>query len=412
MTEQAGFFRGPGAVPVRALLWLHAAGAAIYLWLQPRGYSFGSRSFLEHQVIVPAYFAVALVSAALPARWPAAGMIGTGALAAFWIAASVVAGGVTSTGASAGVWLVLLCAVGGGVLVLRRAIREAGGARAPLLGAAGGLALAAAFLYCAWAPPASTRPLPGPAPEARRIGGPLRPGDRFKVSVRDRWVVVEQGAERIMIDPAFEFDAASRSGFWTLFDFRSIHPPAWRVETRDGGALDLSSKEGGLGTSVRVWVESDEVHIRAVTVLREEVPSHLSSVMTVYAPEDARVEGVAWPKGSYDQPAHFAAFRGGRLEFLKASRKEKGPFEALASWGPRDPLIEAGPWRVQVRGWADHASRAESPTAGWGVSQGAIERWDGAFTWSLASTSIGRGWHAVRTAPGTYILEAVIGRGR
>ncbi len=410
MGVREGFFRGPGAVPARALLWLNAVGAGAYLWLQPRGFSAGSRPFLEHQVIVPAYFAVALVAAALPARWPAAGMIGTGALAAFWIAVSAVAGGVSSMRAQAGVWLVLLCAIGGGALVLRRSVREADGARAPVLGAGAGVAFAAAFLFCAWAPPSTTRPLGGPVPGVRPPGGPEGPGDRFRVSIRDRWVVIERDGDQVLVDPGFEFDAASRSGFWTVFDSRSLRLPAWKAQPRDGVALVLVARADPIETSVRVWVESDEVHLRAVTSLREEVSSHLSSVMTIYAPGPATVEDLEWPKGRTDEPAHFAAFRGGRLEFLRASRNEKGPFETLGSWEPRDPLLKAGPWSLRVRGWADHASRAESPTAGWGVSQGAIERWEGAFIWSLASTSIGRGWHAVRTAPGLYVLEAVIGR--
>lgn len=73
-----------------------------------------------------------------------------------------------------------------------------------------------------------------------------------------------------------------------------------------------------------------------------------------------------------------------------------------------DPVLEVNGWKVQVLGWADQASRAESPTAGWGVSQGAIERVGDSLFYELAATSIGRGWHTVRIAPGTYLLEVVL----
>src|SRR5262245_18794759 len=105
MSPADGFFRGPRAVPLRALLWMNAAGAAAYLWLQPGGFAFGSRSFLERQAILPAYFAVALVAAAFPARWPVAGMISTGFVAGFWAAPSAALGSIGTTGPARGMWL-------------------------------------------------------------------------------------------------------------------------------------------------------------------------------------------------------------------------------------------------------------------------------------------------------------------
>ena len=76
----------------------------------------------------------------------------------------------------------------------------------------------------------------------------------------------------------------------------------------------------------------------------------------------------------------------------------------------RDPVIASDGWMAQVRGWAAQSSLDESPTAGWGVSQAAIERLGLMVIWSLASTSIGRGFHTVRTGPGTYVLEIVLSR--
>ena len=102
------------------------------------------------------------------------------------------------------------------------------------------------------------------------------------------------------------------------------------------------------------------------------------------------------------------AIRGGRTELLRAASREKGPFETLGSWPVEDPVLTIGGWKVQVQGWAEQGSRDPSPTAGWGVSQAAIERVGDVYLWSLAATSIGRGWHTVRTTPGVYVLEAIL----
>jgi hypothetical protein len=77
----------------------------------------------------------------------------------------------------------------------------------------------------------------------------------------------------------------------------------------------------------------------------------------------------------------------------------------LVSWDPHDPELETPGWRIQVKGWAEQASRAPSSTAGWGISQAAIEE---GLWFSLAAASVGRGWHAVRTAAGTYGFEIVL----
>src|ERR1041384_2142630 len=106
--------------------------------------------------------------------------------------------------------------------------------------------------------------------------------------------------------------------------------------------------------------------------------------------------------------ADFRLWEAGSISGLRASRREKGPFETLASWNPHDPTLTVGGWEVQALGWAGQASKAESPTAGWGISQGAIERVGDEFLWEFAATSIGRGWHTVRTPPGTYELDVVL----
>jgi len=341
---------------IRLALTLHAAAAGAYWWFQPRAFEVGGRQWFEHEVIAPVVFAVS-VATLVPRTRPLAG----GLLLGFWIA---VAGSVSVVGATPparAMILVTAAAVAGLAVGLRR-----GETRRPCAAAApAGVALGAAFLWCAWAPPATTRPAGGEAPAtARETRAPSwrQPGPHVR--------------------PGLEFDAASRSGFWTVFDHRRV-AAVTRVETDP------------CGTRIRCW-----------STLDREVPAHLASAVRVAFTGELRVEGVPWKSGD------FIAFRRGRMELLRPTQAEKGPFTTIASWNPHDPVIEFDEWRVQVRGWADQASHAESPTAGWGVSQAAIENLGGELVWSLASTSIGRGWHCVRTAPGTYVFEIVIERRR
>lgn len=100
----------------------------------------------------------------------------------------------------------------------------------------------------------------------------------------------------------------------------------------------------------------------------------------------------------------------GRLELLRTADGEGGPFTVVRAWDPHDPVVESEGWKAQVLGWAVQVSLEESPTAGWGASQGAIERVGSLIIWSLASTSIGRGYHTVRTGAGTYVLEVILSR--
>jgi hypothetical protein len=157
-----------------------------------------------------------------------------------------------------------------------------------------------------------------------------------------------------------------------------------------------------------VWIDRRVVHVRMETRVKRELASHLASAFQLALAGQASVNGVPWSLGNSDPRSEFIAVRQGRTELLRASSGEKGPFEVLGSWPAGDPVLNIDGWSVQLLGWADQGSHEPSPTAGWGVSQAAIERAGSAYFWSLASTSIGRGWHTVRTAPGVYVLEAVV----
>jgi hypothetical protein len=381
-----------------------AVGAAIYLWLQPGGFAFGSRSFLEHQVIVPAFFAVAIATLAAVRRRPQVAYFGMGLLGGFWIAVGATALAAGSTLFSKGMALV----VAGAVLAMLGVHRFGGPVRIHWVGSLPGLMLGISFWACAWAPPASTRPSGARLDERPPVEGPLDL-EKGGLSVRIDGLLarVAAGEHRAEVRLAPFLFAVSDRGTWSLFDFRSVDPPAWKVSRVEGDALDVRTSCPDFDAHGRIWIAAGKIRMRIGTTFKREIAAHLATALTVRIPGGAAIEGHPWNPGD---PSEFIAFREGRMEFLRASHHEKGPFETLAFWPPHDPVLDIGGWRVEVLGWADQASRSESPTAGWGISQGAIERVEDEFLWEFAATSIGRGWHTVRTAPGTYVLEVVLSR--
>ena len=115
-----------------------------------------------------------------------------------------------------------------------------------------------------------------------------------------------------------------------------------------------------------------------------------------------------------------AAYLGadGIFRVVQASNAEKGPFLELAS-GPLtsgEPLSitlhdeERPVCRLMFSDYAAQVSTALSPTAGWGAPCNAIEfslsgdrsASDAMIYFTLAGTSLGRGWDSVGHAAGTY----------
>jgi hypothetical protein len=213
----------------------------------------------------------------------------------------------------------------------------------------------------------------------------------------------------VLVTPALDFPAASGNGTWTLFHARPVGLPAFRVE---GDSLRFRATSEDLAAEGVVWVASGRVHIRCATTVKRDIAAHLASAVRVQLPSGSiSVDGMPWSSGhGASGPVEFLAFRKGRLELLRTADGEGGPFSVVRAWDPRDPVVESEGWKAQVLGWAAQASLEESPTAGWGVSQGAIERVGSLIIWSLASTSIGRGFHTVRTGAGTYVLEVILSR--
>lgn len=172
------------------------------------------------------------------------------------------------------------------------------------------------------------------------------------------------------------------------------------------------------------------LHLDARTGLPRAVYSHLNTFTEVtidgaerlfvsFSPApDVRIEVLPsdYPTGRPLRFAYVDADR--RFRVVEASDAEKGPFHELASGVllPTDPLTltvydgETPHARITLEDFAAQASTQLSPTAGWGVPENSIElrRWSES-PWStvtlyftLASTSVGRGWESVGHAPGVY----------
>ncbi len=122
----------------------------------------------------------------------------------------------------------------------------------------------------------------------------------------------------------------------------------------------------------------------------------------------------------FGAPATFMSVMKDWVALLKASSAEKGPFNTLATFPKENPefriMASNKPvCQVVLEGFVEQASLELSPTAGWGIPVNSIFLEGVQFknkqplgVWigfSLASTGIGRGFHAVGTGPGMYVSK-------
>lgn len=407
MTSVGGF-SGLGGLVLRSGLAVHLVGSLAFWIAQPRGFDILSRSFVEHQAIAPALFAASAAGlVALALRRPRTAWIVVGLLGGFWAASAAVIVTVGSTPFASVFWVVLAATMWLLLLAWRRGRPDPPGLITG--GTVAGVILATVFWMCSWAPPATTRPRAAALEPAPMVPGATSIEEKgVSVSVAGTRVAITAGSHRAVLWPGFDYYAVSDAGFWSVFQFRGSMMPDWTRGRTEDGAMLLVSEDPDFLRRVRIRIENRTVRVLCETLVKREIASHLSSVMQLQIHGEASVEGVPWKIGHTDDRSEFVAIRGGRVELLRASSREKGPFETLGSWERRDPALTIDGWKVQVVGWAEQGSDTPSPTAGWGVSQACIERSGTTYFWSLAATSIGRGWHTVRTAPGVYVLEAIL----
>ncbi|MDI1451003.1 hypothetical protein [Polyangium sp. 6x1] len=400
-------------VAARGLLGItafcHAAGGFAYALSQPRGFSVASAAFFEHELLGPLVVVVATVLGfALVTRREKLVAAVTGAFAGFWF---VVAGYGLFTGTTSYARLLVL-PFAGAFLLAALAHRMHRRLVVVVLPALAGALSGAGFWASVMAPRASTfpsnhAPKTGTIPEAE----PALHKGGLRVRVEGTSVVVDAGIHRAQIVPSFDYDAVADGCGLTVLDHRSARLPPFRAG-RDGDRIVFAAEDADFEAFGMVEIQgASTVRIDVSTTVRRELCAHLGSVVAVRLSrlrgsgdfmqgEEASINGFSWPSGDTGEPSFFVAFRGGELGFHRATRDEKGPFTTLGTID--EPVITTRGLRLRVPSWKDQASREPSPTAGWGISQGAIEHYGAWFFWHIAATSIGRGWHTVRTAPGTY----------
>ena len=291
-------------------------------------------------------------------------------------------------------WFVLAPGVAAAIWTFRRRVSAIAWLLAALLGV--GVGATAVATQRAGEP--ATHPL-GHEYEGDEIQGPRDD---------DRLVRVTRGNVRLLVDPRLTFLSRSPDKCWTIFAPRG---------TRDPGPQRLTASER----------DGESWSIDARTVLSEPVYSHLNYFSYVQVEGFKRLslrfsacEGTFEVKTRgypFGEPARFA-YVDAKRRFLvvEASSGEKGPFTVLGEGTlPADaPLTitlvdeQNVVCTITFQDLAAQLSTALSPTAGWGVSQNAIEfGLDDAATTAniylaLAATSIGRGWDSVGHRAGVY----------
>jgi hypothetical protein len=283
--------------------------------------------------------------------------------------------------------------------------------------------------------PASTEPSRGTPPHAAVAGS--RAPARFELG---SGVVLETSPlgvtwhgrqASITIEPSLEFERTSPDGFWSIFAGQKQPAPAVVSATSAAGALELWAVDGT--RLLQAERNGALLSLDAWTVLDRPVYSHLNSFTTVridghrrlglrFSPcSDVTVEvtHADYPAGA---PARFAYVDASRwFHVVQATDAEKGPFSPIAKGllRPGEPLaidlveLDGGarPFaRIEFADFAAELSTALSPTAGYGVSENAVEfglaapdaRSPAHLVLTLAASGVGRGWDSVGHRAGAY----------
>ena len=434
--SEAKPMRGPLRVLWRIILTGHAAAAAGWMWMMPGGFPIGHARFWANRGL-PLLVIVACVAGAWAGWRRRDALLRDFVLGVpMWWASAAVVGRVVFPISARWLWLPPLgvAALMGLLAVVTWLGRRHPRRRALLVVAtAAVLGTVAPLTQRAGRP--STRPLGGPlgAPEgdnwpagSAATSVPIEGG---VVMSDGNGVSMHIGPTHLTVRPLLEFWSKSPDRCWTI-------AAPWRLRVEPDLVLNRGFHREGFAHLARssepqaeliVRADGGAVEIEAARRLDEPVYSHLNSFCKLeikplgtpalsFSPcPDAIVEVKAsdYPVGRPARIAYLGA--DGMFRVVEARSGEKGPFRELAAGPMRrgDPLaitIHDGGLplcRVTLETWAQQASTALSPTAGWGLPQNAIEFRLGIYGdvdiyITLAATSVGRGWDSVGHAAGTY----------
>lgn len=421
-----------------ALLAAHAVAAALWWWLMPQAFPLSSARFFMNGVVPWAIIGIVL---AVPlVRGRRAQAFRSSLLAVIpliWISGAVSARIVFPVTMRA-VWIAPLFAgaIALGLWSLRHRTHWRLALKTTLLPA---LALGSSLVVSQRAPTATTHPtlVTPSSPSVTNRDARTDPTLRMKgaqVGTNEGTIQVTSGAVTLTLAPMLAFHSRSPDGCWTLLARLADRVgPHWVTTT-----VESSDRRVRIG-----YLGGDEVHVLEVATddgsifrvdstssLPRTVWSHLNSfteltiighrrLFVAFSPAaDARFEVMPmdYPVG---RPVRFAYLDGhGTFHIAEAHSAEKGPFTDLAvgRLARGDPMTvtlfdeETPKFRLTFDDFTAQASTELSPTAGWGVTQNALQfalsgDAPGAMAsvfFTLASTSVGRGFDSVGHAPGVY----------
>ncbi len=428
--------------PVRRIptLWRGlclAHGAAVVAWwmLLPGGFPLSHPRFWAHQVLPWVLLAISLGAAFSPRRRNLDAAVGF-VLPALWLGLPLVGLAVFPQSA---LRLVLPGLAPGGVLLGAWLARFR--CRPSVTAGLIGIALAVALVVPQRGPDPDTLPAgplprhPPGVPSASPEEVALEPAVVFPNSGR---VQVTLGTLEVSLEPLLLFFDATPDRCWTIFcpssDRRVSHFELAKAEEFVGGLALSYHGDADRGLGVFVTPFDGIVALEAWTRLEEPVYSHLNSFCTLtirghrrltlgFSPcADARIEPVPsdYPAGRPRRAA--CLLPDGTFRVVEATSAEKGPFATLAEGRLVNELTitlydeDVLQGRIVMMDWARQAGRQLSPTAGWGMPVNAIElereteRPDAPCTvfFTLAGTSLGRGWDAVGHREGVTINRIML----
>ena len=442
------------------LFWLsvlvaHVLASAAWFWLEPGGFPWGHPRFWVNRVLAFAAAAWCLVGLVALHRGEGARLIALlPAYPAAW-ASGAITGRLVFPVTLSRLWLAPLC------MSLLMAVSLVPFWR----GSLGRSLRAAAVVAGAWAlcgagvvlsqsaEPPATHPLGqtlAGEDDRSRDGRGTVPGvvhltPRTAICTSEGSITTRLSGLTLEVQPLLRFLSGSPDGCWVVLnravDREGPEPRCrgFRESRGDESILDYEFPGLGLAT-LRVADDpgGEAVAVDASTTIRRPVFSHLNSfcdleirghrrLFLAFSPCPAtRIEVLPsdYPVG---RPARFA-YVDERRRFLvvEASSGEKGPFHTLAegTLEPSQPLTitlydeDSPAGRVTLDDWSAQLSTQLSPTAGWGAPENAIEfslagsspSSTATIFFTLAGTSVGRGWDCVGHAAGTYRNRITIGK--
>jgi hypothetical protein len=422
-----------------AVIWLlHALGAAALFWGMPQGFPPGHLKFFANTVVPLGVFAVSMLGVYSVQRQKS---VTLASLAAFPLVFWMLLGGVWYQLCPLSMKRYVLFAAPGLLVLLVLWIqtkRAKSGMTvlslfATLLAASGGTVWA----FAQRGGPPSTQPLSqGVMMVLSERGALVEPGTvkkPFVLAPNTAQLSFRRAGVNVDVFPLLTFQSRSPDKCWSILAPKGTNAGKLELQGVRETSEQVTARYGGVAQASLVvrWDENKlPVSIEALTGLEKPVYSHLNTycMLIVNGLKDPRIRFSPLPGDPISvmpsdyptgRPARFACVDANNsFRVVEATSAEKGPFKNLGSApiSRSDSLSltfydgDAAKITVTLDDFFAQLGTALSPTGGWGASVNAIEfdRDDPqngstvSVIFTLAGTSIGRGWDTVGHTAGTY----------